>query len=248
LLGGFATAGVAVLGGCEEGARETGGGAVGTADDSEETAGDASSVACEFVSQVEIDGLIAAGEATPEQMTAPYQSCEDLVERFRNYRSVANVYIVNAYGAAFVPGSKVVATKAGLLQVRAFEYDENEFYGEGTHRFLLSDAQEDGLPSSNAVLCFTGEDVVLSPRLRDFRAGERKTYRDGVEGVRRELFAVERGEVIVEEIGRGRLDTPLEIGGSNFFMYVIGKTPIPDLSNSPDQWIGRTDWDSILRN
>ncbi len=244
----FAAAGVAVSGGCEEGARETGGGAVGTVDLSDESAGDGSSVACEFVSRAEIDGLISAGEATPEQMTAPCRSCEDLVERFRNYRSEANVYVVNAFGAVFVPGSKVVATKGGLLQVRSFDYDENEFYGEGTHRFLLSDAQEDGLPSSKAVLFFTGEDVVLSSRLRDFREGERKTERDGVEGVRRELFEVERGEVIIEEIGEGRVDTPLEIGGSNFFMYVIGKTPIPDLSNSPDQWIGRTDWDSILRN
>ena len=124
------------------------------------------------------------------------------MERFTNYRSVANVYVVNAYGAVFVPGSKVVATKAGLLQVRSFEYDENEFYGEDTHRFLLSDALEDGLPSSNAVLFFTGKDVMLSSRLRDFREGERKTYRDGVEGVRRELFEVARGDVIMEEIGR----------------------------------------------
>ena len=90
--------------------------------------------------------------------------------------------------------------------------------------------------------------MVLSPRLRDFREGERKTEQDGVGGVRQELFEVERGKVIIEDIGRGRVDTPLEIGESNFFMYVTGKTPIPDLSNSPDQWIGRTDWDSILRN
>ena len=64
--------------------------------------------------------------------------------------------------------------------------------------------------------------------------------------MRRELFEVASGDVIIEEIGRGRVDTPLEIDESNFFMYVIGKTPIPDLSNSPTQWIDRADWDSIL--
>jgi len=80
VLGAFAAAGATVLGGCKEAGRETGGGAVGTVDDSDESAGDASSVkpgsgatsasastaACEFVSQGGIDRMSAAGKATPE--------------------------------------------------------------------------------------------------------------------------------------------------------------------------------------
>ncbi|MDP6757487.1 MAG: hypothetical protein QF719_04645 [Chloroflexota bacterium] len=98
--------------------------------------------ACLPVRHPHRDLRIAAGEATPEQLTAPYRSCRDPLAGFRNFRSEANVYVMNAYGAVFTPGAPVVAAKGGLLQIRRFGFDENEFYARGTHRFRLSDIEK----------------------------------------------------------------------------------------------------------